>query len=264
MNDITKQQNVGALMEKVILGNDLSNLSPLEKVQHVTNICTSLGLNPLTKPIQLLKFQGKEIPYVTRDGTDQLRSTRNISIPRIETKMVEGGVYVVTAYAQTPDNRQDSSTGVITVLGLKGDALCNAMMKCETKAKRRVTLSICGLGLLSEDELDTMKGHVKVDHNVQTGELMEPIKQDNQINTDLSSYSDYMNLIVCSKTMDILKEIYLKAVKKFKSNPHFIENLTKAKDEAKERIEIELDLIRSPVEDENKSSENVNNFVVNE
>jgi hypothetical protein len=29
-------------------------------------------------------------------------------------------------------------------------------MKCETKAKRRVTLSICGLGMLDEAELDTV------------------------------------------------------------------------------------------------------------
>ena len=31
---------------------------------------------------------------------------------------------------------------------LNGEDLANAMMKCETKAKRRVTLSICGPGML--------------------------------------------------------------------------------------------------------------------
>lgn len=36
--------------------------------------------------------------------------------------------------------------------------MANALMKAETKAKRRVTLSICGLGLLDESEIDTMKG----------------------------------------------------------------------------------------------------------
>ena len=39
---------------------------------------------------------------------------------------------------------------------LKGDALANALMKAETKAKRRVTLSIAGLGWLDETELDTI------------------------------------------------------------------------------------------------------------
>jgi hypothetical protein len=39
---------------------------------------------------------------------------------------------------------------------LKGDALANALMKAETKAKRRVTLSIAGLGWLDETELETI------------------------------------------------------------------------------------------------------------
>jgi hypothetical protein len=39
---------------------------------------------------------------------------------------------------------------------LKGDALANALMKSETKAKRRVTLSIAGLGWLDETELETI------------------------------------------------------------------------------------------------------------
>jgi len=41
---------------------------------------------------------------------------------------------------------------------LKGDALANALMKCETKAKRRVTLSLAGLGWLDETELETIPG----------------------------------------------------------------------------------------------------------
>jgi hypothetical protein len=40
---------------------------------------------------------------------------------------------------------------------LKGDALANALMKPETKAKRRVTLSIAGLGWLDETELETIR-----------------------------------------------------------------------------------------------------------
>ena len=39
---------------------------------------------------------------------------------------------------------------------LKGLDLANARMKVETKAKRRATLSICGLGFLDVSELDTM------------------------------------------------------------------------------------------------------------
>nr|MBA2706681.1 hypothetical protein [Gemmatimonadaceae bacterium] len=48
--------------------------------------------------------------------------------------------------------------GVVTMGALKGDALANALMKAVTKAKRRVTFSICGLGTLDETELETIPG----------------------------------------------------------------------------------------------------------
>ena len=40
--------------------------------------------------------------------------------------------------------------------------LANAFLKSETKAKRRVTLSICGLGLLDESEVDSIPAEAKV------------------------------------------------------------------------------------------------------
>ncbi|MDQ3831524.1 MAG: hypothetical protein M3361_19940 [Candidatus Tectomicrobia bacterium] len=52
--------------------------------------------------------------------------------------------------------REDESTGAVSVGNLRGDALANALMKCETKAKRRVTLSIAGLGWLDETEIETI------------------------------------------------------------------------------------------------------------
>lgn len=127
----TGQQIDSALLEKVLIGNDLSGLNSLEKVQYVKSVCESLGLNPVTKPIQLMKFQGKEVPYFTKDASEQLRKINKVSISQLDTKILEGSTYIVTAYATTPDGRQDSSTGVISITGLKGDALANAMMKAE-------------------------------------------------------------------------------------------------------------------------------------
>jgi hypothetical protein len=48
----------------------------------------------------------------------------------------------------------DAAKGAVSVQGLKGEALANALMKAETKAKRRATLSICGLGFLDETEIE--------------------------------------------------------------------------------------------------------------
>ena len=65
---------------------------------------------------------------------------------------------MVTAKATTKEGRIDASTGAVAIESLKGEARANAMMKAETKAKRRVTLSICGLGLMDETEVETTEG----------------------------------------------------------------------------------------------------------
>jgi hypothetical protein len=56
--------------------------------------------------------------------------------------------------------------GAVSIAGLKGDALVNATLKAITKAKRRVTLSICGLGMLDETEIDTIQDAKVVDDPV--------------------------------------------------------------------------------------------------
>lgn len=141
------------LLYKVIIENDVSKLSPMEKVNYVKNLCLSLGLNPLTKPIQFIKFQGKEIPYFTKDSTEQLRKNNNISLSIKNTQLLDD-IYVVVVEARTTDGRSDTATGAVSLAGLKGADKANAFMKAETKAKRRATLSICGLGMLDESELD--------------------------------------------------------------------------------------------------------------
>ena len=57
--------------------------------------------------------------------------------------------------------------GNMPLRSLKGDALANALMKAETKAKRRVTLSIAGLGWLDETELETIPRQ-----NITTGDVI--------------------------------------------------------------------------------------------
>jgi Arc/MetJ family transcription regulator len=66
-----------------------------------------------------------------------------------------GDIDIATARAKDRTGREDASTGAVPLGNLKGDAFANALMKAETKAKRRVTLSIAGLGWLDETELET-------------------------------------------------------------------------------------------------------------
>lgn len=149
--ELVTQEPKATMLERVVVGNDLSKLAPAERLTYYAQICQSLGLNPLTQPFQYLFLNGKLTLYATKAATDQLRELKGVSITRVETQKLED-LYVVTAHA-TRGGRTDSSMGAVSIAGLKGDALANAMMKAETKAKRRATLSICGLGLLDESEV---------------------------------------------------------------------------------------------------------------
>ncbi len=146
-----------ANIEKVLLEGDLKPLTPQERLHYYNAICASLGLNPLTKPFAYIALNGKLQLYALKDCTEQLRKVHGVSITGVDPKQI-GDLVVVVASASDRDGRVDSSTGAVNVKGLTGEALANAMMKCETKAKRRVTLSLCGLGMLDETEIATLKG----------------------------------------------------------------------------------------------------------
>jgi uncharacterized protein YnzC (UPF0291/DUF896 family) len=147
---------LGTKVEQVLIGGDLNSLGPEERVRYYNAVCESLGLNPLTQPFAYLKLSGKLTLYARKDCTEQLRRKYGISIVKIVPEQV-GDIYVVTAYAQDATGRQDSDMGAVSVVNKKGDDLANAMLKAITKAKRRVTLSICGLGMLDESEIDSIQ-----------------------------------------------------------------------------------------------------------
>lgn len=142
--------------ERALMLNDLSALKPEQRASLYVRVCESVGLNHLTQPFQYLQLNGKLVLYAARNCTDQLRKINGVSLQIIARERVNE-LYAVTARATTPDGRSDESIGAVVIGNLKGDALANALMKAETKAKRRVTLSICGLSFLDESELDTVK-----------------------------------------------------------------------------------------------------------
>ena len=154
---LTTTEPVSAQALEHVLGTgDLSKLTTQQRVEYLVATCKSLGLNPLTRPIRFLSLNGQIQIYFTRDGTDQLRSSRHITLHVVD-KSIDAGVFSVTVRARTKDGREDEDIGAV-VLPASGDSRANALMKAITKAKRRVTLSICGLGQTDESELDTMPG----------------------------------------------------------------------------------------------------------
>ncbi len=148
------EPEMGAI-ERVLAAGDLSKLTTEQRVTYYHHVCESVGLNPLTRPLEFLSLNGKTVLYARKDCTEQLRSLRRVSLTLVSREQM-GDLLVVTARATLPDGRQDESVGAVSTAGKRGDDLANAMMKAETKAKRRVTLSICGLGFTDESELETV------------------------------------------------------------------------------------------------------------
>lgn len=153
MNAIATQSQGRALaVEQVLIGGDLEKLTPEQRVDYYNRVCESVGLNPLTQPFAYIKLNNKLTLYALRACTDQLRSVHGVSVEEMNEGEREG-VFIVTAKVRNKEGRTDIAKGAVNIMGLKGEALANALMKAETKAKRRATLSICGLGMLDESEV---------------------------------------------------------------------------------------------------------------
>lgn len=149
------------IMQRVLLHGDLSKLSAAERNQYYMETCHSLGLNPLTRPFEYLVLNGKLTLYARRDGCDQLRKRNNISLEVVSQK-IDGDLMCAHVRATAPDGRRDEDYGVVALGQLKGDARANAIMKAITKGKRRVTLSICGLGMPDETEVEDIPARDKL------------------------------------------------------------------------------------------------------
>jgi len=169
-----RQEDKAIIFEKALIGDDLSKMNPAERVMYYGKVCESLGLNPYTKPFAYITLNGKLTLYVKRDATEQLRKNSGISIKISAAKKVDD-IYIVSAQASDKLGRTDESIGAVSIKGLAGENLANAYMKAETKAKRRVTLSICGLGWTDESEIETIKDAKRINVDIDTGEIVETL-----------------------------------------------------------------------------------------
>lgn len=187
MNQAIDVRDTAALMERAVIQGDLSALTPAERVEYYTLVCDSLGLNKFTKPFRFLALKDdrgepKLELYATTGCTDQLRDIKRVSITKLEKERADG-LYIVTAYAVDGKGRTDSAIAAVPIvkeqgewksttggkryfegngrfLPIAGEALANAVMKCESKAKRRVTLSLCGLGMPTEDDVEGQRQEI--------------------------------------------------------------------------------------------------------
>ena len=169
-------------IERVLITGDLSPLSPEDRVKYYNAVCKSLGLNPMTVPFYYLVFKeygdddaqqgqqtgGKLQLYANKSCAEQLRKIHGISVVGEAKRYVENEIIYSEVMVQDRTGRTDRALGAVPMYKWKrsgqgsvrvklGDReLANAWMKADTKARRRATLSICGLSFLDESELDTM------------------------------------------------------------------------------------------------------------
>jgi len=190
-----------------------------------------MGLDPFTKPFDILRLNGKEVLYCTRSGTQQLNKLHKVShlITSRDTN-AEAGVYIVTSKASLPDGRCTESIGAVNIAGLKGEAYANAIMKAETKAKRRATLDLLGLGVLDESEAETIP-------NASVGALQTMVEALPQMEVEsVEVIEEDAELTIGRLAIAIKKAsniVELKAV--YDANKHKIETNTFIKEQLKTR-----------------------------
>ena len=171
-----EQLSLPEKIEQALIGGNLINLTPEERVKLYMQTCKSLKLNPMTKPFEFILMKDwnenseKLILYATRNCTDQLRSVYGASdVPgSLHRSEDEGALYAEIAVVGR-NGRVSQDLGVIPFLRYKKGGgtwdvrtsprdLANAKMHVVTKARRRATLALYGLGgIVDESELDTME-----------------------------------------------------------------------------------------------------------
>lgn len=153
-------RNTARVVESLVLRGDISALSPEEKAAYYTQRCVSLGLDPASKPFAILRLNGKEILYAEKGAADQLAK-----IHKVNRKVTRGPEVVdiagrkevlVVVEASMPDGRVEMDLATVPLSDPD-----NVFMKTISKAKRRATLAILGLGMLDRDELDTIPASAK-------------------------------------------------------------------------------------------------------
>ena len=155
------EQSALAQIETILVKGDLSKATDEQRLNYYRELCKSIGLNPLTSPFEYIVLNGKLRLYAKRDAADQLRKLNGISI-KIISQEEHNGLFTIHVHATDKTGREDEDLGVVAMGPMvKGEARANLILKAITKAKRRVTLSISGLGFLDETEVEDIPDSAK-------------------------------------------------------------------------------------------------------
>ncbi len=201
------------VIEKLVAENDLSKLTPPQRLRYYTWRCHSIGVDPAAQPFEYLTLDKKLVLYPKAYLADQLRAVHKISVKMGASKL-EHGVYTIVATASAADGRVAENIGAVAVLypekrkvwedgrsfwephpqagkQFVGLDLANAIKKATTQAQRRATFSLVGLGGQDTDDVEGVqrldvnamhdpKGLLPTDNAVEP-EVVEPQQSDEPI-----------------------------------------------------------------------------------
>ena len=157
-------------LQKFLFYGDLSSLSKSQQNEYVFKLSKSMGLNPWTRPFDMIVLNGKLTVYTNKGAAAQLRDLKHINLKKVYAgalRMGEGmpcnpAIYEVEIEASIPDEkaeggfRRSCNVGTVPIENLVGEALSNAVLKCWTKAERRATLAIAGIAFPDETEVGSI------------------------------------------------------------------------------------------------------------
>jgi hypothetical protein len=171
------------IVASLVLDGDLTALSPAQRVAYYVHRCRLLDIDPGEQPFQLIKLDGKLTLYASKTCANALTRNNKLSL-EVRSVTYDGPFVTVTARASTLDGRFADDVGIIDlesvdIIGGKnkwgkdvaGIGRPNGVMKAVSKAKRRAVLALCGLGLLDDSEVDSVRGAQRLQLDVGTGEV---------------------------------------------------------------------------------------------
>ncbi len=164
---IAKELSPEELNAKIALTGNLADLTPAQQMEYYARYCKHLGLDPITRPFDLLTtFEEngtqKTVLYANASCSAQLADARHVTYGRPELEHNEKlGLITINVQAQMITDagiRSCWRRGVAHIEGLKGRRLENAIKKAETQAHRRATLALCGVAMPDESEIEDIHG----------------------------------------------------------------------------------------------------------
>jgi hypothetical protein len=125
-------------------------------------LCERYNLDPVLRPFELISFAGGQQKfYMTASATNQLANVLGLTREVVQLELDEQRMIAkCTVRVSNPNNRSETCNafiaiskfappkergGIPTKVLLEGEDLANTLMKLETKAKRKATMSFFGI-----------------------------------------------------------------------------------------------------------------------